>query len=59
LSRKNADVVCGRAPAAGAEALHRHWIEGTHGDQDITGGSIIGIQGLLGEILKKTIRKSE
>ncbi len=46
------DIVKEKAPAAGAEALYQHWIEGTYGDQDISGGAITGIQDMLNNLLK-------
>ena len=46
------DIVSAKAPTAGAEALYKRWIEGTYGDQDISGAGIIGIQDILGKILK-------
>ncbi len=41
------DIISANAPSAGAEALYRHWIEEMHGDQDISGAGIIGIQDIL------------
>ena len=48
------DLINTKAPAAGAEALYRHWIEEANGDQDISGPGNIGIPGILGELLKKS-----
>jgi hypothetical protein len=45
------DIVTAKAPAAGAEAMYRRWIEETHGDQDISGGKIAGISDILDKIL--------
>jgi hypothetical protein len=53
------DIVSAGAPSADAEALYRRWIEEMHGDEDISGAGILGIQDLLGEILKKTTRTRE
>ena len=52
------DIISANAPSAEAETLYRRWIEGTYGDQDISGGEIMGIQNMLGEMLKKAGRTS-
>jgi hypothetical protein len=52
-SRAFLQVVQRNAPAKSNEvaALYKRWIEGTHGDDDITGGQPAGIGDLLGGIL--------
>jgi aminopeptidase N len=47
------DIVTRRAPNRKTEiaSLYRRWIEETHGDEDITGGTPTGIADLLGGIL--------
>jgi hypothetical protein len=47
------EIVQAKAPSAGVEGLYRHWIEETHGDEDITGGPVAGLQDLLNELLRK------
>jgi aminopeptidase N len=53
------DIAIASAPSAGAEALYRRWIEEIHGDEDIGGGGMPGLQDLLGETLKKATRSKQ
>ncbi len=46
------NLISAKAPAAGVEALYQHWIEETHGDQDIGGGQLGGLQEVMRELLK-------
>lgn len=52
-SRALLDIVKAKAPARAQQvnALFTRWIEGTHGDEDISGGQVAGIQDLLGGLL--------
>ena len=47
------EIVQAKAPSAGVEAIYRHWIEETHGDEDISGGPVTGLQDLLNELLRQ------
>lgn len=40
-----------KAPRANVEGLYARWIEGAHGDEDITGGKPVGLDDLLGGML--------
>lgn len=44
------DIMKSKAPTANIDGLYKHWIEETHGDEDIGGGSNI-LQDLLGGML--------
>jgi hypothetical protein len=46
------EIVEANAPQADVEALYRHWIEETHGDEDIGGGNLMGIGDLLQNLLQ-------
>jgi hypothetical protein len=46
------EIVDANAPQAGVEALYRHWIEETHGDEDVGGGNLMGIGDLLQNLLQ-------
>jgi hypothetical protein len=52
-SRALLQIVQRNAPAKSTRSrrLYKRWIEGTHGDDDITGGQPAGIGDLLGGIL--------
>jgi len=47
------EIVQAKAPSAGVDTIYRHWIEEIHGDEDISGGPVTGLQGLLGEFLRQ------
>ncbi len=52
-ARSLGDLISAKAPKMGVEALYRHWIEETHGDQDIAGVGIMGIQEVLRELFER------
>jgi len=47
------EIVQAKAPSAGVADLYRHWIEEAHGDEDISGGPVIGLQDLLSGFLRQ------
>jgi hypothetical protein len=47
------EIVQAKAPSAGVDTIYRHWIEEAHGDEDISGGPVTGLQDLLGEFLRR------
>ncbi len=47
------EIVQAKAPGAGVDALYRHWIEEAHGDEDISGGPVTGLQDLLNGFLRQ------
>ncbi len=46
------DVIRAKAPAAGIDQLYRRWIKESHGDEDIGGASMSGLQDLLAPLLQ-------
>jgi hypothetical protein len=45
------NILKAKAPKANVEGLYARWIEGAHGDEDITGGKPMGLNDLLGGML--------
>jgi hypothetical protein len=46
------DIVRAKAPAADVDGLYRRWVEEVHGDEDVGGGALTGMQDLLDQLLR-------
>ena len=44
-------IMAAHAPNGDIDALYKRWIEETHGDEDVSGGHVTGLQDMLGTLM--------